>query len=100
MSKDNGKSLRFASLVRVSGEKQEKKGESLRTQQTQIEQAVASPGGVIAKWYKGQEHATEGHERQKFDELLAEAVKPKTSRTFDAVIVADPSRWSRDNVRS
>jgi len=46
--------------------------------------------------YSGQEHATAGFERKKFDELLRDAGKG----LFDAVIVVDPSRWSRDNVKS
>jgi DNA invertase Pin-like site-specific DNA recombinase len=98
MSTGNGKPLRFAALIRVSTEQQEKKGESLRTQRKQIEQAVASLGGAVAGTYAGQEHATAGHERQQLDKLLADAQKPH--RPFDAVIVADPSRWSRDNVKS
>jgi site-specific DNA recombinase len=100
MSKDTDKQLRFAALIRVSTEKQEKKGESLGTQRSQIEQAVASLGGNITRWYAGQEHATEGYERQLLEQLLSEAAKPKNSRAFDAVMVADPSRWSRDNIKS
>jgi DNA invertase Pin-like site-specific DNA recombinase len=88
--------LRFACLCRVSTEDQEERGESLRTQHNQLEQAVAAVGGVVAKWYEGQEHGTEGHERRLFDQLLTDAGK----RSFDAVMVVDPSRWSRDNVRS
>ena len=54
-------SLRFAPLIRVSTEGQEKKSESLRTQTTQIKQYVKSLGGIIPEhcWkYSGQEHAT------------------------------------------
>jgi site-specific DNA recombinase len=91
-------SKRFAALVRVSTEEQEKTGESLRTQRKQIEAAVTALGGTVSKWYEGQEHATAGHERRLFDTLLADA--GKTPRPFDAVMVADPTRWSRDNVRS
>lgn len=98
MSKTNGKSLRFAALIRVSTEKQERQGESLRTQSTQIERAVKSLGGVVATRYAGQEHATAGWERQQLDKLLEDAAKAR--RPFDAVMVADASRWSRDNVRS
>ena len=57
------KSHRFASLIRVSTEKQERQGESLRTQESQIKAAVAELGGVIARRYAGQEHATAGWER-------------------------------------
>lgn len=88
--------LRFAALVRVSGESQAKHGESLRTQHNQIENAVVGLDGVVSKWYEGQEHATPGYERVKLEELLRDAGK----RKFDAVMVADPSRWSRDNEKS
>lgn len=90
--------LRFAALIRVSTEKQAERGESLRTQAAQVEMAVGDLGGVIAKRYAGQEHATAGWEREQLEKLLADAAKK--SRPFDAVIVADPSRWSRDNVAS
>jgi DNA invertase Pin-like site-specific DNA recombinase len=92
------KPLRFAALVRVSTEKQEKKGESLRTQTAQTQAAVAALGGSITRSYAGQEHATANQERELLDRLLADAVRP--GRPFDAVVVADATRWSRDNVRS
>ena len=43
--------LRFAPIIRVRPEKQKKKGESLRTQETQIRQYIAmlekvTPGGA------------------------------------------------------
>jgi len=91
--------LRFAPLVRVSTEKQEKMGESLRTQQAQIQQAVKALSGVLIPdpWrYSGQEHATPGFEKKRFDQLLKDAGRG----LFDAVIVCDPSRWSRDNLKS
>jgi site-specific DNA recombinase len=91
--------LRFAPLVRVSTESQEKMGESLRTQQSQIEQAVKALNGTLIPdpWrYSGQEHSTPTFERKRFDQLLKDAGKG----IFDAVIVVDPSRWSRDNVKS
>ncbi|REK05522.1 MAG: hypothetical protein DWQ37_23710 [Planctomycetota bacterium] len=97
MSK-NGRPLRFAALIRVSTEKQERQGESLKTQDTQLKHAVDQLGGKITKRYAGQEHATSGWERQQLDALLADAKKQR--RPFDAVIVADPSRWSRDNTAS
>jgi DNA invertase Pin-like site-specific DNA recombinase len=83
----------------VSTEQQEKMGESLRTQKAQIEQAVKALNGtlIVDPWrYSGQEHATAGFERKRFDQLLKDAEKG----IFDAVIVVDPSRWSRDNVKS
>jgi site-specific DNA recombinase len=98
MSKTNGRPIRFAALIRVSTEKQEKKGESLRTQRKQIDSAIKSLGGIFAASYGGQEHATAGWERQQLDEMLADAVKKP--KPFDAVIVADATRWSRDNVAS
>ena len=91
--------LRFAPLVRVSTESQEKMGESLRTQQAQIEAAVKALNGTLIPdpWhYSGQEHSTPGFERKRFDLLLKDAEKG----IFDAIIVVDPSRWSRDNVKS
>jgi len=97
-SNGNGKSLRFAALIRVSTEKQERKGESLRTQAVQIGQSVQSMGGRIVARYAGQEHATAGWERAQLSKLLADAAKPH--RSFDAVMVADATRWSRDNVAS
>jgi len=99
--KANGKAdrpLRFAALIRVSTERQEQQGESLRTQDGQIVAAVKQLGGRVVKRYAGQEHATSGWEREQLDQLLADAEKPR--RPFDAVIVADASRWSRDNVQS
>ncbi len=92
------KQLRFAALIRVSTDKQEKQGESLRTQEKQITQAVETLGGVITKRYAGQEHATSGYEREQLDKLLADATKKR--KPFDAVMVFDASRWSRDNARS
>lgn len=96
MSKATGKPLRFAALIRVSTEKQERRGESLRTQGKQLTQAVASMGGEIVASYAGQEHGTPGWERRQLEKLLADAAKKH--KPFDAVIVTDPSRWSRDNV--
>lgn len=93
------KNLRFAPLIRVSTETQEKAGESLRTQKKHIEDAVNALGGMIPDYcwqYSGQEHATAGWEREKLGQLLKDASEGK----FDAVIVADASRWSRDNQKS
>ena len=92
----NGKALRFAALVRVSTEKQEQQGESLNLQRKNNLRDVERSGGHIVKWSRGQEHATEGWERAKVDRLIADAAKGK----FDAVIVAYPDRWSRDNAKS
>jgi site-specific DNA recombinase len=92
-------SIRFAPLIRVSTEKQKKKGESLLTQETQIRQYVELLKGVIPDvcWrYKGQEHSTPGFDRALLDQLLEDSGKD----LFDAVIVTESSRWSRDNLRS
>src|SRR3990170_7007758 len=90
------KSLEFAPLVRVSTERQEKQGESLNTQRTQLEASVETLGGEVYRWYAGQEHATPDQERRILEQLMRDA----TDRKFDAVIVADISRWSRDNGKS
>ncbi len=91
--------LRFAPLIRVSTESQEKRGHSLEVQTKTLTQAVISLGGIIPEncWeYSGQEHATTDYEREKFTNLLRDCSNDK----FDAIIVYDPSRWSRDNRRS
>jgi len=91
--------LRFAPIIRVSTEKQKKQGESFETQTKQIIQYVEFLGGVIPDecWkYSGQEHATPGAERKRIDQLLEDSAKG----IFDAVIVCDASRWSRDNKKS
>jgi len=93
------KKIRFAPLIRVSTEKQERQGESLNTQRKQIIGYVESLGGTIPKrcWkYSGQEHATVDSERKNLDQLLEDTTK----NIFDAIIVCDVSRWSRDNAKS
>ncbi|MBU3916239.1 recombinase family protein, partial [bacterium] len=88
--------IKFAPLIRVSTERQEKKGESLNTQKKQIIDYVDSLDGIIPDvcWqYTGQEHATPDQERKILDKLLTDSGKG----FFDAVIVCDASRWSRDN---
>lgn len=91
-------SLRFAPIIRVSTEGQEKKGESLRTQTKQIQQYVQSLGGHIPEncWdYLGQEHATPNQERDKLDKLLEDSQHD----LFDAVIVCDASRCRFRRIR-
>jgi len=88
---------RFAPFIRVSTEMQERMGESLRTQKKHIIQNVKFLGGVIPKhcWkYSGAEHATPDfrQERTRFKQLLEDSGKG----LFDAIIVDDLSRWSRD----
>ena len=46
--------------------------------------------------YSGQEHSTPTYERKRLDALLKDAVQSR----FDAIIVCDASRWSRDNGKS
>ncbi|MFT3784344.1 MAG: recombinase family protein [Nibricoccus sp.] len=92
------KGLRFAALIRVSTERQEEKGESLRAQRLTITEIVERLGGSIAHWYGGQEHATPGAwERQQVDQLVADAQRKPA--LFDAVIVTHADRWSRENAR-
>jgi DNA invertase Pin-like site-specific DNA recombinase len=94
-----GKKLKFAPIIRVSTEKQADKGESLKTQKSQIEKFVSIHDGIIPDYcwqYSGQEHATPNKERLKLNKLL----KDSTKEIFDAVIVCDTSRWSRDNGKS
>lgn len=86
----------FAPLIRVSTEQQKRQGESLRTQKEQLSKAVEALGGEVYKWYEGQEHATPEFERRILEQLMQDA----QARKFDAVIVADLSRWSRDNGKS
>jgi len=88
--------LIFAPLIRVSTERQERKGESLSTQRKQLEQAIKNLNGKIFEWYSGQEHATPDNERKILDKLMSDAEAGK----FNAVMVADISRWSRDNKKS
>ena len=88
--------LRFAPLIRVSTERQEKQGESLKTQKTDLYADIKYMGGDIYKWYEGQEHSTPDYERKKLDELIRDAQQNK----FDAVIIWSIDRWSRDNLSS
>jgi site-specific DNA recombinase len=97
MSPTNGETgLRFASLVRVSTEQQERQGESLAVQRDGNIRDVAYLGGRIVAWYGGQEHATPGWETTEVDRLLVDAAKDQ----WDAVIVRYADRWSRDNAKS
>lgn len=95
----NEKPLRFAMLCRVSTEKQgDPRKASLATQEKQIRTAVEALGGTITREYKGDQHATPGYEHAMVDRLLADA--RHTRKPFDAVMVDEPSRWSRDNAAS
>ena len=96
MANQTKSKLKFAALRRVSTEPQKVKGESLETQKKQLTDYVANLGGEITAFYGGQEHATEGYEKVELDRLLQDAAKKK----FNAVIVCDADRWSRDNEKS
>lgn len=87
--------LRFAALVRVSTEGQERKGESLKTQRKQIERDVKKMGGTISRWYAGQEHSSPGDERKILDQLLEDCRKG----LFDAVICCHHDRMGRDTFK-
>lgn len=93
---NKGKTLRLAALIRVSTEKQEKQGESLKTQRSGNISSASSLGAKIVAWYGGQEHGTPGYEKEEVDRLLRDAAK----RKWDGVIVYNPDRWSRDNEKS
>ena len=86
----------FAPLIRVSTEEQKKRGESLRVQKGQLTRTIETLNGEVYHWYEGQEHATPEYERKILEQLMQDAHAHK----FDAVIVADISRWSRDNGKS
>jgi DNA invertase Pin-like site-specific DNA recombinase len=88
--------LKFAALIRVSTEAQANRGESLSTQRKQLEDAIRGMNGTVYKWYSGPEHATPDQDRQILEDLLNDA----RQRKFDAVIVTDTSRWSRDSKKN
>ena len=80
--------LRFAPLIRVSTERQEKQSESLLSQKTRIKDYVKYLGGTIPEYawkYCGQEHSTPGYERKLFDQMIEDCSKD----LFDAIIVDD-----------
>jgi hypothetical protein len=75
MPGNNTKGLRFAPLIRVSTEAQEKRGESLAIQAEQVRRWVHELGGTVPKTiekkYTAQEHATPEAERKILEHLLA-----------------------------
>ena len=86
--------LRFAPIIRVSTESQaDDIKESLRVQTTKIQGYVTTLGGTIYREYKGQESAMPGSDRKIFDRLIEDSEMD----LFDAVIVTDADRFSRDN---
>lgn len=88
--------MRFALLARVSTQQQAEQGESLEVQESVLRECVKNLGGVVSKVYRGQEHSTSGYERPILDQLLFDA----SNKEFDAIIVFDLSRWTRDTERS
>ena len=96
MTVHKSKPLRFAAYIRVSTESQEREGASLQVQKEQVRAAVERLDGEIVASFGGQEHATAGWDRAQFDYLLKGAEQGR----FDAVMIPDLSRWSRDNRRS
>ncbi len=90
--------LRIALVIRVSTDPQEKDGESLLTQKKAMTEAVAGSRGVVSGIYGGSEHATTGWERKELERLLRDA--KDFPRPFDAIMVLNANRWSRDNEMS
>ena len=87
--------MRFAILARVSTENQENDGQSLEVQTKTLKNCVQMLNGQVVKEYIGQEHATAGYERPILDELLLDL----NSKSFDAVMVYDLSRITRDPIK-
>jgi DNA invertase Pin-like site-specific DNA recombinase len=85
--------LRVGALARVSTERQEARGESLAVQERQIREAVEKIGGLLISqhFYIGQEHGTEGFDRERFTRLLNDVL----ARRVDTVMFADASRFNR-----
>ena len=89
--------LQFAILARVSTEGQANEGESLVVQQKRLRECVQILNGTIVKEYSGSESATSGEkEKPILDEILNDAGK----KMWDAIMVYDLSRLTRDPVRS
>ena len=86
--------LRFAIYARVSTEQQAEDGESLSAQVSRLTAYVQQLGGTVTETFSQQEHATEGYDRRSLYQLLRSAKEG----AFNAVIVRDQSRWSRDPV--
>lgn len=90
------KQLRFATCARVSTEQQKDRGESLRIQNAQMEEAVRSLKGKIVEPYSDKEQATPGHSKKMLERLLHDAQRKR----FDAVMFSHADRFSRDNASS
>ncbi len=89
--------LRFAILCRVSTEGQANEGQSLDVQQKTLQKYVEMLNGTVVKEYIGAESATSGEkERPILDEMLNDARR----KEFDALMVYDLSRLTRDPIKS
>lgn len=86
--------LRFAAYMRVSEDEQREYGTSLETQRSRIMAAVDQLAGKIVATYGGSEHGTPGYVRDQFDRMITDAEAGK----FNAICIADLTRWSRDTV--
>ncbi|NNJ27305.1 recombinase family protein [Alienimonas chondri] len=89
---DKSKPLRIGGYYRVSTDDQADRGESLAVQKAAITSDAAALGGTVVEWYGGSEHGTAGHARPELARLLRDAEAGK----FDAVMVFDLTRFSRD----
>lgn len=87
--------MKIAMLIRVSTEQQEKHGESLANQESVLRKNIEILESECIP-YIGQEHATPDNNRQLLNMLMNDAKSGK----FQAIMVYDPSRWSRDNGKS
>jgi site-specific DNA recombinase len=87
---------RVAILCRVSTQDQASEGQSLEVQEKTLRKCVEILNGTVVKEYIGHEHGTEGHERPILDELLNDARR----KVYDALMVYDLSRLTRDPIRS
>ena|SRR6516165_4037745 len=74
--------LRFASLVRVSTDAQEKQGESLIVQRKSIERDVDRLGGRVIEWYGGAESASGIEERKELIRLKEDALRATNKMSF------------------
>ncbi len=88
---------RFAILARVSTQEQEKEGQSLEVQQKTLNQCVSMLSGVVVKEYIGSESATSGEKRRP---LLDEILNDARNKVWDAIMVYDLSRLTRDPIKS
>jgi len=87
--------LRFALLIRVSSQIQDDDGHSLETQRVTLIQDVHHLGGTVTKIYEGVESAYK-EKRPILDQLIIDI----SLNIFDAIIVYDLSRLSRNTAKA